>query len=167
MLFRSRPLQYFLTALLAVGIAWTTIDLTRTPLKLGIILAALAEVVAAVWIANLHGAYFSPFASIAAIAVASGVAFKFSQSEAGRRKRMLEQLLGDRVSKRTFSRLLEGSAPLKFDGELREATVLVCEITNQDELLATMHTDNYVAMTNAFLDTAGDFRVERGAYLDE
>ena len=71
------------------------------------------------------------------------------------------------MSQRTFSRLLEGNARLNFDGELREATVVVCEIINHEELLATMHTDNYVAMTNAFLENAADFFVERGAYLDE
>lgn len=163
----ERPLQYFLVLLISAGIAWTTIDLNRIALKLGIVLAALAETVAAVWVANLHGAFFSPFAGITAIVVATGAAFGFSRSAAGRRKQTLQQLLGDRVSQRTFSRLLEGNARLNFDGELREATVVVCEIINHEELLATMHTDNYVAMTNAFLENAADFFVERGAYLDE
>jgi class 3 adenylate cyclase len=163
----ERGLQYFLILLLSFGIAWTTIDLNRIPLKLGIALAALAETVTATWAANLHDAYFSPFASITAILVATGAAFAFAQTAAGRRKRVLQQLLGDRVSKRTFARLVDGSTPLNFNGELREATVLVCEIINHEELLATMHTDNYVAMTNSFLENAADFLVERGAYLDE
>lgn len=54
----ERPLQYFLVLLISAGIAWTTIDLNRIALKLGIVLAALAETVAAVWVANLHGAFF-------------------------------------------------------------------------------------------------------------
>jgi class 3 adenylate cyclase len=161
----ERPLQYFLVLLISAGIAWTTIDLNRIALKLGIVLAALAETVAAVWVAHLHGAFFSPFAGITAIVVATGAAFGFSRSAAGRRKQTLQQLLGDRVSQRTFSRLLEGNARLNFDGELREATVVVCEIINHEELLATMHTDNYVAMTNAFLENAADFFVERGESL--
>lgn len=163
----ERALQYFLILLLSFGIAWTTIDLNRTALKLGIVLAALAETVAGTWIANLHDAYFSPFAGLAAIVVSAGAAFGFSQSAAGQRKRTLQQLLGDRVSRRTFTRLVEGNAPLNFDGDLRAATVVVCEIINHEELLATMHTDNYVAMTNSFLENATDFLVEQGAYLDE
>ena len=163
----ERGLQYFLILLLSFGIAWTVIDLNRIPLKLGIALAALAETVTASWVANLHDAYFSPFASITAILVATGAAFAFSQSAAGLRKRVLEQLLGDRVSKRTFAKLVDGDMPLKFEGELRESTVLVCEIINHEELLATMHTGNYVALTNSFLENAADFLVERGAYLDE
>ena len=163
----ERGLQYFLILLLSFGIAWTVIDLNRIPLKLGIALATLAETVTASWVANLHDAYFSPFASITAILVATGAAFAFSQSAAGLRKRVLEQLLGDRVSKRTFAKLVDGDMPLKFEGELRESTVLVCEIINHEELLATMHTGNYVALTNSFLENAADFLVERGAYLDE
>jgi adenylate cyclase len=163
----DRGLQYFLVLLLSFGIAWTTIDLNRVPVKLGIILAALAETVTAVWVANLHGAYFSPFAGITAIIAAAAAAFTYSQTAAGRRKRTVQQLLGDRVSKGTFQRIVDGNAPLKFDGELREATVLVCEIFNHEELLATLRTDNYVAMTNSFLQNAADFLVDAGAYLDE
>jgi class 3 adenylate cyclase len=163
----DRGLQYFLILLFSFGIAWTTIDLNRIPVKLGIILAALAETVTAVWVANLHGAYFSPFAGITAIIVAAAAAFTYSQTAPGRRKRTVQQLLGDRVSKGTFKRMVDGNAPLKFDGELREATVLVCEIFNHEELLATLRTDNYVAMTNSFLQNAADFLVDAGAYLDE
>jgi adenylate cyclase len=163
----ERGLQYFLILLFSFGIAWTTIDLNRIPVKLGIILAALAETVTAVWVVNLHGAYFSPFACITAIVVAAAGAFAYSQTAVGRRKRTLQQLLGDRVSKRTFTRLVDGDAPLNFDGERREATVLVCEIFNHEELLATLRTDNYVAMTNSFLQNAADFLVDEGAYLDE
>ena len=163
----ERGLQYFLILLFAFGITWTTIDLNRIPLKLGIVLAALAETVAAVWVANLQGAYFSPFAGITAILVAAAAAFTFSQTEIGRRKRTLQQLLGDRVSQRSFAKMVDGDGALKFDGELREATVLVCEILNHEELLATLQTDKYVAMTNSFLQNATDFLVERGGYLDE
>jgi class 3 adenylate cyclase len=163
----ERGLQYFLILLFSLGIAWTTIDLNRIPVKFGIALAALAETVTAVWVANLYGAYFSPFASIAAIVIAASAAFGFSQTAFGRRKRMLQQMLGDRVSPGTFAKLLDGDAPLNFDGELREATVLVCEIVNHGELLATLRTDSYVAMTNSFLENAADFLVGRGAYLDE
>lgn len=163
----ERGLQYLLVVFLSFGVAWTTIDLNRIPLKLGIALAVLAETVTAAWVANLHGVFFSPFAAMTATIVSAGAAFAFSQTAIGGRKRMVEQLLGDRVSEGTFAKLVDGDSALKFDGEMREATVVVCEILNHEELLATLRTDNYVAMTNSFLDDAADFLVARGAYLDE
>ena len=82
----ERGLQHFLILLFAFGITWTTIDLNRLPLKLGIALAALAETVTAVWVGNLYGAYFSPFASITAILVAAAGGNTFSQTESGRQE---------------------------------------------------------------------------------
>lgn len=163
----ERPLQYFLILLFAFGIAWTTIDIDRIPLKFGVALAALAETVTAVWVLNLFDVYFSPFASIVSILVAFGLAFSYSRTAAGGRKRVVQQLLGDRVSKDRFASMVDGQASLTFNGEVREATVIVCEIFNHEELLATLRTDNYVAMTNSFLQNAADFLVEQGGYLDE
>lgn len=160
-------LQYLLAIILAFGISWTTIDIGKVSLKVVIGLAALAETVTAVWAANLNGAFFSPFTSLTAIIAAWTISFIYSQSTAGRRKRTINQLLGERVSVRTFQSLLDCDVPLKFQGEVREATVVVCEIFNHDELIETLKVHDYVAMSNAFLHNAADFLVERGAYLDE
>jgi adenylate cyclase len=163
----ERGLHYFLALLFGLGLAWTTIDIVRPAFKAGVALAALAETVAAVWVLNLFDIYFSPFVSIVAILVAFIGSFIYAHSPAGSRKRTMMTLLADRVSPRTFADLLNSDAPLMFEGEIREATVLVCEVFNHEELLATLRTDNYVAMMNAFLENAADFLVEEGAYLDE
>ena len=163
----ERGLQYSLALLFAFGISWTTIDIERLPFKIGVALAAIAEVLIGVWVLNLFRVYYSPFVTIVAIPAALVICLGYAQTATGSRKRTLLTLLGDRVSPRTFGNLLEGDTPIKFDGEVREATVLVCEIFNHEELLATLRTDNYVAMTNSFLQNATDFLVERGAYLDE
>ena len=163
----ERALQYWLALFLGLGITWTTIDIIRHSFKIGIALVALAEVLAAVWVLNLFSIYYSPFVSIVAVVGGFTIGLWFSQTAAGSRKRTLLNLLGDRVSNQTFGKLLESDSPLKFDGEVREATVLVCEIFNHEELLATLRTDNYVAMTNSFQQNATDFLLERGAYLDE
>src|SRR5205085_9430437 len=128
---------------------------------------ALAETVSSVWVLNLFGVFFSPFASLLAIALAFGIGLAYAQTSAGRRKRTLNLLLGDRVSSRTFHTLLNSDEPLRFDGEFREASVVVCELFNHDELVAALRIPDYVAMTNAFLRNAADFLVERGGYLDE
>ncbi len=163
----DRGLQCFLVALFSFGIAWTTIDIGRLPFKGGIAFAALAETVTSVWVLNIYGVFFSPFASLLAIVAAFGVGLAYAQSSAGRRKRTLNVMLGDRVSSRTFHSLLNSNEPLSFEGEFREASVVVCELFNHDELVAALRIPDYVAMTNAFLRNAADFLVERGGYLDE
>ena len=56
---------------------------------------------------------------------------------------------------------------LNFQGELREATIVVCEIFNHDALAEMLPVADYVAMTNQFLETGAEFLVEREGYLDE
>ena len=163
----ERGLQYFLMLLLAFGISWTTVDLGSLPLKAGVAFTALAETITAAWVLNLFGVYFSPFAGIFATLTAFILSLVYSQTDAGGRKHTLQQLLGDRVSANTFTAMLDSDAPLNFEGEVREATIVVCEIVNHEELLATLRTDNYVAMTNSFLQNAADLLVQHGGYLDE
>jgi class 3 adenylate cyclase len=163
----ERALQYVLVLLFSYGIAWTTVDIAQAPLKIAIAAVAFAECIATVWVEGAFGGFFSPFASVAAIVVAFSSAFIFSRTAEGRRKSEIHELIGGRVSQKTLSALIESKAPLKFDGEVRAATVLVCELFNQQQLLAAMRVPDYVAMTNAFLKNSADFLVERGAYLDE
>lgn len=159
--------QYAAVILLAFGIAWTTVDLNRGEVKLLIVAAALAEVVGLTIILNLYQVYFSPFPSLAALVVAFIGGMSFAGSPAGRRKRILEEVFGDRISRATFTKLINSNVPLRFDGEMRTASVVVCEIFNHDELMESLSTEHFVAATNLLLKRGADFLVEKGGYLDE
>jgi class 3 adenylate cyclase len=163
----QRAPQYWAILFCAFGIAWTTIDVPRYLLKVLIAGVVVCEIVTAVWVFNIYGHFFSPFACLTATIVALVGGLIYSRTDAGSRKRVLRQLFGERVSNHMFNALLDSHAPARFDGELREATVLVCEIFNHEALLESLGARNYVAMTNAFLRKAADFLVERGGYLDE
>ena len=163
----TRELLYPLFLFFAFGIAWTTIDIPRHSLKAVVALGALAQIVSAVWVLNLHDIFFSPFACLIAIAGSFLGAVGYSRTEAGSRKRVLRQVLGDRISQRTFKALLDAPDALNLLGERREVTVLVCEIFNHDELEQNLHAPDYVALTNSFRRNAADFLVEHGGYLDE
>ena len=163
----SRAIQYPLFIALAFTIVWTSIDIPRLTHKVIIAAGALLQLLTAVWVLNLHGVFFSPFASLLAVSAAFLGAFAYSRGEAGGRKRVLAQVVGDRVSKKTFLALLDSDRPLNLEGERREITVVVCEIFNHDELEAALSAPDYVALTNSFRSNAADFLVERGGYLDE
>ena len=159
--------QCVAVVLLAGGIAWTTIDLNRAEVKVLVAGAALAEVVGLTIVLNLVGVYFSPFPSMTALGVAFVAGMIYSCTAAGRRKRVLEEVFGDRISRESFSKLLDSDAPLRFAGEMRAASVVVCEIFNHDELMESLSTEHFVAATNLLLKRGADFLVERGGYLDD
>ena len=163
----SRAVQYPLFILLAFGVVWASIDIPRLALKCIIAAGALLQTLTAVWVLNLYGIFFSPFASVTAVALAFLGAFLYSRGEAGSRKRVLAQVVGDRVSKKTFLALLDAAQPLNLEGERRKVTVVVCEIFNHDILETALSAPDYVALTNSFRSNVSDFLVERGGFLDE
>ncbi len=163
----SRSLLYCVTAFLAFGIAWTTIDINRTSLKWIIAAGGFAQVITASVLLNLFGIWFSPFGALLAIATGFAAALFYSRGEAGLRKRLVREMFGERVSERTFAALVNSDTPLDFAGERREASMVVCEIFNHEALADALPVPDYVALNNAFLRNAADFLVERGGYLDE
>lgn len=153
--------------LLSWGIAWTTIDLNRPELRLLVAGAAMAEVIGLTIVLGLYNVYFSPFPALTALVVAFCGGSWYGRTEAGRKKRILDEVFGDRISRATFNKLLDSNAPLRFDGEIRTASVVVCEIFNHDELMESLSTEHFVAATNLLLRRGADFLVEKGGYLDE
>jgi len=162
-----RAVQIPLVVFFAFAIAWTTIDIARNSLKAVVAAGALLQIISLVWVLRLLGVFFSPFPSLLAITLSFCAGIIYSRSEAGSRKRVLRQVLGDRVSTKTFYALLNSSTPLNLEGERREVSIIVCEIFNHDDLEAALSAPDYVALTNSFRRNAGDFLVDRGGYLDE
>jgi len=162
-----RLFQYPFFIVLAFGIAWTTIDISGRLLK-GIVAAvALVQVALTTVILHLYGIFFSPWACLTTITLSFLAGFIYSQTSNGRRKRVVQQIFGDRVSSETFKRLVDSDQPLTFEGEVCEGSVVVCEIFNHEELSERLPVTEYVALHNSFLRNASEFLVGRGGYLDE
>jgi adenylate cyclase len=163
----QRAVQYPLFLFFAFAISWTTIDIPRNSLKAVVAAGAALQIISMVWVLRLIGVFFSPFPSLVAVALSFAAGIVYSRSEVGSRKRVMRQILGDRVSSKTFYALLNSSEPLNLEGERRDISILVCEIFNHDDLEAALTAPDYVALTNSFRRNAADFLVERGGYLDE
>jgi adenylate cyclase len=160
-------LQHGLVLLLALGIAWTTVDIPRVSLKVIVACMTLVEVFAVSWIAQLYGHFFSPFPGAAAVVLAAAAGLFYAQTEGGRRKRVLRLILGDRLSRESFYSMVNSRQPVRLSGESCEATIVVCGIMNREELLEKLPVNDCVTMINRLLTEAGDFLVEAGGYLDE
>jgi adenylate cyclase len=136
-------------------------------LKIVVAAGALLQVLATPLVLNFYHIFFSPFPGALSVVLSFGAAFAYSQSNAGKRKRTLRSVFGLRLSKKSFTALVDANTPLNFQGELREASIVVCEIFNHDVLAEVLPVADYVAMTNQFLETGAEFLVEKEGYLDE
>ncbi len=157
--------QHFAFVALALGIAWTTIDINRPAFKILVAVLALAEVFTLAALASLFGFYFSPLLPAAAALMAFAAGFVYSSSQAGQRQRVVDTAFGSRVSRRQMRALVDGRSELRDDGQLEELTLVVCEIFNHPALMDALEPAEYATVTNRFLNAAAEALVEKGGTL--
>lgn len=173
------PLHYTVVVILAFLVSWCCIDIPRIAHKIIVIggLAMLvcftsvaAVVVEAAGNPNIYEReplFFEPFSSLAAIGIASILGLIYASTEHGARKRVLQSVLGGRISERSFNQLLEGGRPHFLDGQNREVSILTVRVFNHAELRQKVSPLDMIEMTNLFLQNSGEFLTSRGAYVDE
>ncbi|MBN8708162.1 MAG: adenylate/guanylate cyclase domain-containing protein [Verrucomicrobia bacterium] len=159
--------QILLMAFFSYAIAWTTVDITRPSLKTIVAVATILLLLTGSKVLSLYNVFFSPFPSVFAVLIAYIVGVIYGRSGSGSRKKILERLFGQRISRSVFNQLVNGYEPVSFPGTLTEGTVIVCEVQNHRELMELLSPEDYAAMTNLYLQTASDYLVEVGGYLDE
>ena len=168
----SRPLLLdtvvgFVVLAYAFGIAWVTIDVIRFPLKIAVAAAAFLQVLSLPWVLALYQIYLPPFAPAVTILLSLGFGILYSRGKKGGRKRVYRHLFGERISRQDFNALVNSDKPPKLEGEMREASVLVCKAFNVEELREAMSAEDYVTLNNLFLDLSAALLLERGACVDE
>lgn len=159
--------QVFLMLFFSFAIAWTSVDITRPVLKAIVAVGTIILLFTGSMVLALYNVFFSPFPSIFAVLLSFLIGLAYGRTDSGGRKRVMERLFGQRLSKSAFSHLVNSNVPLDFPGALQEGTVLVVAVHNHRELMELLTPENYAAMTNLYLRTASDYLVEVGGYLDE
>lgn len=159
--------QLLIIAFLAYAITWTTVDITRPSLKAIVAAGSVFLLITGSLVLVLHNVYFSPFPGVFTILVAFFIGLAYGRSGSGSRKKVIERLFGQRVSRNVFRQLVNSNVSMEFPGVLQEGSVIVCEVHNHKELMELLTPENYAAMTNLYLQTASDYLVEGGGFLDE
>ncbi len=152
---------------LGIGTAYLVADLTRWSLRLLLTGVLLLELVFATWLLAYFDRYFSPFGAVAAVLLAFGGGAIFALSRVGQRKRQALELLAPRLRLPAIHAVVESPLPLPFSPECREATLLVVEVVNHEQLVDQVPLDQSVQLLNRLLDTASVILLEAGAYLDQ
>jgi adenylate cyclase len=109
----------------------------------------------------------SPFPAVAALVLGYLFSLGFLKTALGARYPRLQLLLGERLNRSLLRKLVNGETSVAFLGERKEGSLLVCSLNNSAELMELLKPEDYVAMTNLYLQTASDFLVEVGGYLEE
>lgn len=164
---RLRWLEVLAVVLGAAGVAWAVIDVSQVAQKILVFGAISAVVFGISPTLAVYNFLFEPFSSLTAMLLAAAGGFVYSGTEKGMRKRVLENVLGIRVTHGTFNRLMDADEPPNFGGAVRNVSVLTCRLFNHAELREKLEPAELLKMSNLFLRSVSTFLMSRGAYLDE
>jgi class 3 adenylate cyclase len=157
--------QYVLVLLVALGVTW--LSLSKVPRSRSRLLIALLviELFALSWVCSLYRVFFQPAPSVLALLLALAAAEAWSAFLNRNRSHLMRTLFADRVSRKEFRRLNDGTVPFDAESKTYEVSVVVCDIGNK--LLFAEGSD-----PGAFTEAAAKFiretaarLVEEGAYL--
>ncbi|MFV1993880.1 MAG: adenylate/guanylate cyclase domain-containing protein [Verrucomicrobiales bacterium] len=160
-------LQIAVFVVLALGSAWWVVDIPRNHLKLTLVGAALLLVPGLSFTLALYGVYFEPFSGVSAVLASSALAFVYSQTRQGQRKKVLHAVLGPRVSPEHMLDLIGSNGKLPLDPRRIEVSVLTCRVFNHANLMRELEPDDLVELSNLFLKNAVEHLLARDAYVDQ
>ena len=160
-------LEITVICLISMWACWWLPDLPQTAQKAIVFFVFLIVTFGVAPTLALYGIFFEPFSSMLALFLGTSAAMVFAGTELGARKRNLEAILGQRVSRGTFRELMESKKAPNFDGKSRDVTVLTCELFDHTQGSDRLKAGEFLKMTNLFRRVTSSFLAAHGAYIDE
>lgn len=169
--FLSRP-DYargleLLCALLVIG----ALALAAPRLRPSINAALGVAIVAAIWAAGivlfLNGFLFDPiFPTLSALVFGAGATTYFYQRTEHQRA-VIRSAFGQYVAPSVVRELMAHPERLKLGGEVREISILVCDIRNFSTIAERMSAEELTAFINSFLTPLSDIIIDAGGTIDK
>jgi hypothetical protein len=160
--------QYVLVLLIAAGVVWVSLrnpgaaGRLRNYLLFGFL---LVELLVLSWICSLYRVFFQPVPCIFAVALAVAGAEAWTAFLRRDRSHLVRTIFANRLSKKEFRRVTNGTIP--FDGQAKayEASAVVCDIANRHGFTNASDPVGFAETMAKFLRETADDLTERGAFL--
>jgi adenylate cyclase len=158
--------QYVFVLLVALGITW--LSLSNVPKRYSRLLIALllVELFALSWVCSLYRVFFQPAPSVLALLLALAAAEAWSAFLSRNRSYLMRALFADRVSKKEFRRLNDGTIPFDTEAQTYEVSVVVCDIGNKAAFEEGGEPGAFTETTAKFIRETAAQLVKEGAYLE-
>jgi class 3 adenylate cyclase len=160
--------QYVFILLTAVGVVWLSLrnpgatGRLRNYLLFGVF---LIELLGLSWVCSLYRVFFQPVACIFAVVLAVAAAEGWTAFLRRDRSHLVRTVFANRLSKKEFRRVSNGTVP--FDGQAKayETSVVVCDIANRHGFTNDSDPAGFAEIMGKFIRDTADGLIERGAYL--
>ena len=162
----SRWWQYPVLIVVALGVAWTSVDIAGGWRKFWVAFGVAALVAMLSFTLAVWGQLFEPRSGIRAVAGSFVAGLLHSRTLGGTKQKVFVSLLGGRLSGSALNSLVAQPSKARLKGGERDLSVMVLRVTNLGDLGGVMKPGDLVAMANLINQSAGAFLMERGGYLE-
>jgi class 3 adenylate cyclase len=159
---------YVLVLLMAVGVVWLSL---RNPGPAGrlrnylLFGSLVVELLVLSWVCSLYRVFFQPVPCIFAVALAAAASEGWMAFLRRDRSHLVRTIFANRLSKKEFRRVSNGTIP--FDGQAKayEASVVVCDIANRHGFTTDSDPAGFAETMAQFIRETADGLIEKGACL--
>src|SRR2546423_11777808 len=127
----SEKWQYFFVLVVALAVAWlslTIIPRWHSRLLVGLL---LVELFGLSWVCSLYRIFFQPIPAVLALVFALAVAEGWSAFLRRDRSHLVRTFFADRLSKKEFRGLSDGTTPFDAEPKAYDVSVVVCDLGNK------------------------------------
>ena len=161
----SEKWQYALVSLLALGVAW--LSLIRVPRRGSrlLIVLLMIELLGLSWVCSLYGVFFQPLPSVFAVAFALIAMEGWTAFLRRDRSHLVRIFFANRLSKKEFSRVRDGTISFDFHPKAYEVSVVTCDIADEYGFTQDSGPVAFAKTMEEFIRDTADRLLQAGAYL--
>src|SRR6476660_897183 len=157
--------QFVFVLLIALGSSWLSLSNVprwRSRLFVGLF---LVELFALSWVCSLYRIFFQPIPSVLALVFASAIAEGWSAFLRRDRSHLLRTFFADRLSKKEFRGLNDGTTPFDVEPKAYDVSVVVCDLGNKLEFAEDSEPAAFTEATSKFIRETAEHLTKEGAFL--
>jgi class 3 adenylate cyclase len=161
----SEKWQYVFILLIALTVAWLRLSIVprwRSRLLIGLL---LVELFALSWVCSLYRVFFQPIPSVLALVFTFATAEGWSAFLRRDRSHLVRTFFADRLSKKEFRHLRNGTTPFDPQPKPYEVSVVVCDIGNKLAFAKDSEPAAFADATAKFIRETTEHLIDEGAYL--
>jgi adenylate cyclase len=161
----SEKWQYVLILLVALAVAWLSLTIVqrwRGRLLVGLL---FVELFALSWVCSLYRIFFQPIPSVFALVFAWATAEGWSAFMRRDRSHLVRTFFADRVSKKEFRRLGDGTTGFDPQPKAYEVSVVVCDNGNKLAFAEDSEPAAFAEAAAKFIRETAEYLINQGAYL--
>src|SRR5438552_641254 len=161
----SEKWQYVFVLLIALGVSWlslSNVSRWRSRLLLGLF---LVELFVLSWVCSLYRIFFQPIPSVMALVVALAIAEGWSAFLRRDRSHLVRTLFADRLSKKEFRGLIDGTTSFDAEPKVYDVSVVICDLGKKLAFAKDCEAAAFAEATSKFIRQTAEQLTKEGAYL--